>query len=429
MKRPILWKKLLFFVFVLLFMSGCSDIFDDTWEGYNNKNIIKQPSLSENEAGNTLDMESANTNTVSSEIPPIELGEESALLHKEAQNGRYCYEVLSADEQLWYEDIYAILEGMCTDVVLSKEGIDTIGEQGIDKIFQCVMNDHPELFYVGGYSYTLKTLGNVLVDITFSGTYTLDSAQRDYRQKQIDEVVAECLSHISMGASDYAKVKYVYEYLVSNTEYNQNAPDNQNIYSVFIGKQSVCQGYAKATQYLLNELGIKCTLVIGNVIGVRDEGHAWNLVQVEGQYYYVDTTWGDPSYQTTESEQVSMASLPEITYDYLCVTTKELEKTHETNNVVPLPTCVATNANYYVMEGAYFTAYEENTVTAFFEKGYDENKTDVTLKCADRNVYDTFYEQLITKQKIFQFLNSLDGVVAYAENPDKLSLTFWLVNE
>ncbi|MGN1147647.1 MAG: transglutaminase domain-containing protein, partial [Lachnospiraceae bacterium] len=238
----------------------------------------------------------------------------------------------------------------------------------------------------------------------------------------------ECLAGISMEASDYEKVKYVYVYLNSHTEYDQNAEDNQNICSVFIDRQSVCQGYAKATQYLLNKLGIGATLVIGSVYG--GERHAWNLVLIDGKFYYVDTTWGDASYQIVETgNSGSVSSLPSINYDYLCVTTEQLLTTHEIDNVVPLPSCVSMDANYYVMEGAYFTAYDEAGLSALFEKGYDEGRTDVTLKCSDREVYDTFCNELVTNQRIFDYLNSPGGTIAYAVDADKLSLTFWLVNE
>ena len=57
--------------------------------------------------------------------------------------------------------------------------------------------------------------------------------------------------------------KYIYEYLVNNVQYVEEAPDNQNIYSALVGKATVCAGYAKANQYLLNRMGIYCTYVIG----------------------------------------------------------------------------------------------------------------------------------------------------------------------
>ena len=358
----------------------------------------------------------------------VTLGEESALLHKTDHSGRYCYESLTKEEQIWYEDMYAIMDGMHEDVVLSVQGNTAVGEQGIDKVFQCVMNDHPELFYVKGYHYTHYTQNGETTKIIFSGAYTMNQTEREEKQKLIDAAVDECLAGISPEASGYDKVKYVYEYLISHTEYDKEAEDNQNICSVFIGKKSVCQGYAKATQYLLDKLGIGATLVIGYVYG--SESHAWNLVFIDGEGYYVDTTWGDASYRIAEEgNEADSYDMPAINYDYLCVTTKQLLKTHVIDNVVPLPECVSLDANYYVMEKAYFTEYDEEQVKAFFERGYEEGKTDVTLKCADEEVYHAFFEQLITSQKIFRFLNSPDGVVAYAEDKDKLSLTFWLVNE
>lgn len=359
--------------------------------------------------------------------PAVTLGEESALIHKEDHSGKYCYEQLSEVEKLWYADMYAIMDGMHTDVPLTLKGNQEIGEEGIDRIFQCVLNDNPGLFFVKGYTYTVYTYGEKISKITFSGTYTMDKAEREEKQAQIDAAVETALAGISPEASDYEKIKYVYEYVIKNTNYNMDAADNQNICSVFIGGESVCQGYAKATQYLLKKLGIPATLVVGTVYEV--ESHAWNLVQADGNYYYVDTTWGDASYQMDEAADVEGVNLPSINYDYLCVTTERLLKTHKIENVVELPICESMENNYYVKEGAYFTAYDEAALAAFFERNYESGKTDVTIQCADKAVFDLFLQELITNQKIFRFLNSPNGTIAYTEDSDKFSMTFWLVNE
>ena len=121
--------------------------------------------------------------------------------------------------------------------------------------------------------------------------------------------------------------------------------------------------------------------------------------------------------------------VPPVNYDYLCITTKELLKTHAPDTLVPLPECTATAANYYVMEDACFSVYEEEAVAAFFDRAYEENRISVTLKCTDEDTYESFLERLIEKQEIFRYLDSGGGPVAYASSPDKLTLTFWLVNE
>ncbi len=71
----------------------------------------------------------------------------------------------------------------------------------------------------------------------------LDTAKQ--RKALIEAAVEPIIGGISAEASDYDKVKYVYVTVIINTDYNLNASDNQNIYSVFVNKSSVCQGYAK----------------------------------------------------------------------------------------------------------------------------------------------------------------------------------------
>ena len=79
-------------------------------------------------------------------------------------------------------------------------------------------------------------------------------------------------------------------------------PDDQNIYSVFVNQRSVCAGYSKATQYLSGEAG-RLLYLCDRRKQEGNQSHAWNLVLCEGDYYYVDTTWGDPVFQSEEGAQ------------------------------------------------------------------------------------------------------------------------------
>ncbi len=340
----------------------------------------------------------------------------------------YAFDSLSEAKQIWYSDIAEILGSYGEGVTLDREGLDQgLDETDIDGIFQCVLNDHPELFYVEGYSYTKYTRGEEITSIEFSGTYNVDFDTALAREQEIAEAVEPILAGVPEDAGDYDKVKYVYETIVLETDYQLTAPDNQNIYSVFVGHASVCQGYAKATQYLLNRLGVECTLVLGTV--ESGEGHAWNLVKEDGSYYYVDTTWGDASYQLAEDGGPQNLSLPDINYDYLNVTTAELVKTHTIENEVPMPACISTEDNYYVVEGACFSEYDRDQMKALFERALAQGREDVTVKCTDEVCYEQVLNALIGEQEIFDYLPDAGNSIAYAQNDKQLSLTFWVTNE
>ena len=405
------FKKLYIVLFMLLFLTGCSseEILSE----------VPQTIVLPVEEIDSLPGQEAEETTAESD------NTESCSLLEEG-GSHFAYESLDAQEQIWYGEIEQALGEMTDTVKLSTEPIGQgLDEQDIDRIFQCVLIDHPEIFYTTGYTYTKYSRGDRTVGIDFAGTYSLPREEAVNKAEEIRGRASEWLSDIPSDASEYDKVKAVYEKIIFSTDYDLNASDNQNIASVFLGNSSVCQGYAKATQYLLNHLGVMCTLVQGTVD--TGEAHAWNLVRVDGDYYYVDTTWGDASYRMEDGS--GQEELPEINYDYLCVTTQELLRTHRIESVVAMPECTATQANYYVREGVYFTSYDAEQMQSIFDRAWESGRTEITLKCADEECYREICRELIDEQEIFSYMPENSSTIAYAQNGKQLSLTFWVTNE
>lgn len=413
------YPHILWLVLFCVMLTGCADpdILDNI-----PRDFALSWGMTEEDSEEDKGEPSSEASSEEAEIPAV------CFLMEEA--GSFAHDSLSEAEQLWYHDMERILGSYGEEEELNTEGFDAgLDEADVDRIFQCVLSDHPELFYVEGYSYTKYTRGDRLTSIEFSGTYNMDVDTAAVRSEEILAAAEQILAGIDGNAGEYEKVKYVYDTIIRNTDYDMNAPDNQNIYSVFIHHASVCQGYAKAAQYLLNRLGVECTLVLGLV--ETGEGHAWNLVKVDGEYYYMDATWGDVSYQmedTRPGEDVHNA-MPEINYDYLNVTTEELLRTHSISDEIPMPVCTAVAANYYVREGALFQSYDREQMAALFSGAAERGKQDVTIKCADTACYEEILHALVEGQEIFDYLNDGESRIAYAQNEKQLSLTFWVTNE
>lgn len=347
----------------------------------------------------------------------IGLTEEGIRARMATQEGRYGYDMLEESLRPLYVELLTIIEHHAENIKVSTNDSDVL-----QKVFLYVHTDHPEIYWIDGYSYMRYSRGNEILYLTFSGKYTYSLEETKSLQFSIDRYVSQCFAGISQYDSDYDKVKYIYEYIINHTEYVLDSPDNQNILSVFLHGESVCQGYAKATQYLLERLGVQCTMVVGKV--ESGEGHAWNLVLIDGAYYYVDTTWGDASYRL-EGQIVPDMTIP-ISYEFLNITTEQLLKTHIIDSVVPMPQCIATAANYYIRENLYFTSYDEEALRSAFADAYASGEDAVTIKCSDAAVFATMQEELITNQKIFLFLQEQTDSVVYAMDDQLYTISVWL---
>lgn len=328
----------------------------------------------------------------------------------------YAYSQMGDGGKQLYDVVYSAIVNYGENVTVPTLDIDLL-----DKVFNCVTYDHPEIFYVSGYKYTKMSRGDVLRKITFTANYTYTKDERDSIWNDLDIAANSILAGVPVG-SDYDRIKYIYDAIVLTTEYDTASPDNQNIISVLLNHVSVCQGYAKTMQLLLNRLNIPTTLIIGTV--KSGEGHAWNMVKADGNWYLVDCTWGDAFYKFTGGDEAPSTD-NFVNYDYLCATDNDISRTHFKHMPYSLPVCDSLECNYYHREGLYFEGFNEEAMSAAFDRAYSMGRQELTIKASNEWAYNNLVEELMNNQRIFDFMSG-SKQVRYGQNTDTLTLTFWL---
>ena len=136
-------------------------------------------------------------------------------------------------------------------------------------------------------------------------------------QVKLDQLVDQANT---LCQTDLEKVFYVHEWLVQNIAYDRehlsdDVQDDHNLRGALLEGSAVCDGYAKTYALTLRKLGITGVLVTS-----KDIGHAWNMVELDGNWYQVDCTWDDP---VDGSDQLGYCM-----HKHLLCTTEEMNTNH-----------------------------------------------------------------------------------------------------
>ena len=200
-----------------------------------------------------------------------------------------------------------------------------------------IMRDNPDIFWFAHQYHYDKASSTIHFQYTFSPERVKTI------QQSINDVIENdfCIEYVKK-LSQQEQVAYVYKWLVSYCTYNANSAYNQSIYSVFVRRNSVCTGYAKAAQYLFNLLGIESRLVFGCLHNDKADGrHCWNLVKVDNEYYHFDACFGDSILDNVaiKSGVQELLKINGINYNFLCVSTDEILRTRSIEDITTLPDC------------------------------------------------------------------------------------------
>ncbi len=155
-------------------------------------------------------------------------------------------------------------------------------------IFQNLMDQTPELFYISSYSYS--TSGSYVSKILpiYEGTPSeIEAKKATYAAelKKITDLIDPSWSTVEkvIFVSDYLSMNYTYDYLgIANGNAIYDA------YNFLTQKTGVCQAYTLTTESILAHFGIKVATASSESMY-----HIWNLVEIDGSWYHLDVTWND----------------------------------------------------------------------------------------------------------------------------------------
>ncbi|MDK6727891.1 hypothetical protein CYJ29_05465 [Aerococcus loyolae] len=152
------------------------------------------------------------------------------------------------------------------------------------------------LDYANAYSYQASPNQlKVLLTFRLHHDPAADQAIRNYARNFASQI---------QGKSDHEKVRLIHDAIIDQAHYylgEGNEVQGVSIYSpacILSQGTGVCQAYAGLFQMMCDESGVKSLARTGTAYhnAAKDQpiDHAWNLVQVNGKWLGVDTTWDDP---------------------------------------------------------------------------------------------------------------------------------------
>jgi transglutaminase-like putative cysteine protease len=172
--------------------------------------------------------------------------------------------------------------------VISSEGLETYtGANGTNYDY--------EVFNIKSLRYTSKAVtvdGQTSYIIKLYPSYKESKKETNYVYSKVAEILDTNNSVYDLSEAE--KFAWIYNYIINNVSYD-NTMTKGTAYAALTEGKTICGGYSSLYYVFADELGLNCRIAYGTGYGVY---HAWNLVNLDGSWYYADSTMGDnPGYK------------------------------------------------------------------------------------------------------------------------------------
>ncbi len=326
--------------------------------------VIIPNSSSSSSGENSSENSSSDSSSLDTESQDTENNKPQSIHHT-----HYCYSKLNDLQKGYYEKLYEAVNKMEASWIVLGVAEETY-KFDIAVVRTALVYDHPEIFWLP--SYYAMALGKsqdgektammyFTNEINGSPGYIMSRSEKEKKVRELDGEIAKMTSAVT-AVDPYEIELELHDMLCQRTEYSddKNDPMIYSVYGAIVNGKALCEGYSKAMQLLLSRFGITCLALTGVAKG---EGHMWNAVLLDGEWYHLDATWNDTSGEEISHEYFNITDKQIVTHhtfskEYIALTEKELTETQVSFNI-GRPVCKGTINNFFARTG--FTLTEDNT--------------------------------------------------------------------
>lgn len=202
------------------------------------------------------------------------------------------------------DDIISAINTYTEYIDISAYQIPETGTDNITDVFNGILNNNPNLFFVKGFRYTKNTTTNTIIKLYI--TYTSeDTSLMDSEREEYAVSLTKAVSYIKSQnpVTELEKAVLAHDYITQHVAYNhEGVAGGTCVRKDFTALGAsrgvcVCQGYSLYYMDILEELEVPCSIVTSRVMQ-----HAWNIIGINDNNYHVDCTYDDTSEDVLTSD-------------------------------------------------------------------------------------------------------------------------------
>lgn len=310
-----------------------------------------------------------------------------------------------SDIEFTEDDIYNKIVESLENMTMISEYNKELESDTISRVIERVKKERPEFFWIDGYTVTTSAVKSE-VEINIIEDYTAEELE-----SMLNELIScadTLINQIPEELDDYGKVVFVHDYIINNTTYDTAGAESDikglwsGTYGCLVQGKAICQGYSEAFQYIMNRLDIECGICRGNSTQGR---HAWNYVNIDGKYYWIDVTWDDPVSESGEPETLA--------HTYCLIDDERLFRTrYADSDQLFVPQCYSMDNNYFVRNGIYLAYYSDSEISGILNNYAEIGEVEIMF--ADEGAYSEAVSRLFDNGDIWNFVDSEE--VTYSDD-------------